>query len=261
MGKPSTSSVYGDGGIAADFVKLSQDNWVGEGHVISTTHGADLYATYCGTCHGDQRQGGRPGTVGSASGGPAAFPADMGEAYNSRDEPCRLICYWESARIVKEKEDEMKGNERIIEKLNDLLADELTAINQYVVHSEMCANWGYQRLHEADEKRAIDEMKHAEKLIGRLLFLEGRPIVSNLKKINIGAEIEAQHNNDWTAEEGAIKAYNEGIRLATEVGDNGTRELLESILKDEEDHIDWLEAQLDQIEQMGIQNYLVEQID
>jgi bacterioferritin len=155
----------------------------------------------------------------------------------------------------------MKGNEKVIEKLNDLLADELTAINQYVVHSEMCANWGYQRLHEADEKRAIDEMKHAEKLIARLLFLEGRPIVSNLKKINIGAEIEAQHNNDWTAEEGAIKSYNEGIRLATEVGDNGTRELLESILKDEEDHIDWLEAQLDQIGQMGIQNYLVEQID
>lgn len=155
----------------------------------------------------------------------------------------------------------MKGNERIIEKLNDLLADELTAINQYVVHSEMCANWGYQRLHEADEKRAIDEMKHAEKLIARLLFLEGSPIVSNLKKINIGAEVEAQHNNDWTAEEGAIKSYNEGIRLATEVGDNGTRELLESILKDEEDHIDWLEAQLDQIGQMGIQNYLVEQID
>lgn len=155
----------------------------------------------------------------------------------------------------------MKGNEKVIEKLNDLLADELTAINQYVVHSEMCANWGYQRLHEADEKRAIDEMKHAEKLIARLLFLEGSPIVSNLKKINIGAEIEAQHNNDWTAEEGAIKSYNEGIRLATEVGDNGTRELLESILKDEEDHIDWLEAQLDQIGQMGIQNYLVEQID
>ncbi|MFB0535352.1 MAG: bacterioferritin [Anaerolineae bacterium] len=155
----------------------------------------------------------------------------------------------------------MKGNERIIEKLNDLLADELTAINQYIVHSEMCANWGYERLHEADEKRAIDEMKHAEKLIARLLFLEGRPIVSNLKKINIGAEVEEQHNNDWTAEEGAIKSYNEGIRLATEVGDNGTRELLESILKDEEDHIDWLEAQLDQIGQMGIQNYLVEQID
>jgi len=155
----------------------------------------------------------------------------------------------------------MKGNERIIEKLNALLADELTAVSQYVVHSEMCANWGYDRLHEADEKRAIDEMKHAEKLIARLLFLEGRPIVSHLNEIHIGAEVEAQHKNDWSAEEGAIRAYNEGIRLAVEVGDNGSRELMESILKDEEEHIDWLEAQLDQIAQMGIQNYLVEQID
>jgi bacterioferritin len=155
----------------------------------------------------------------------------------------------------------MKGNEKIIEKLNALLADELTAINQYMVHSEMCANWGYQRLHEAIEKRAIVEMKHAEKLIGRMIFLEGKPVVSTLNKINIGPEVEAQLKNDWAAEEGAVKAYNEGIRLAVEVGDNGTRELLESILTDEEDHIDWIEAQLDQIKQMGIQNYLVEQID
>jgi bacterioferritin len=154
----------------------------------------------------------------------------------------------------------MKGNERVIDKLNMLLADELTAISQYMVHSEMCANWGYEKLHKAAEKRAIDEMKHAEKLIGRVLFLEGMPVVSKLNKINIGSDIEAQHKNDWAAEEGAVKAYNEGIRLAVEVGDNGTRELLESILKDEENHIDWLEAQLDQIKQMGIQNYLVEQI-
>jgi bacterioferritin len=154
----------------------------------------------------------------------------------------------------------MKGNEKIIEKLNALLADELTAVNQYIVQSEMCANWGYQRLHAAIEKRAIEEMKHAEKLIARILFLEGRPIVSSLNKINIGAQVEEHHANDWAAEEGAIKAYNEGILLAVEVGDNGTRELFESILTDEEDHIDWIEAQLDQIKQMGIQNYLVEQL-
>jgi bacterioferritin len=154
----------------------------------------------------------------------------------------------------------MKGNERIVGTLNDLLADELTAINQYMVHSEMCANWGYERLHRAAEKRAIDEMKHAEKLIARILFLEGRPVVSNLREINIGADVEAQHKVDWNAENDAIKAYNEGIKLAAEVGDNGTRKLLESILKDEEDHIDWLEVQLDQIKQMGIQNYLREQI-
>ena len=155
----------------------------------------------------------------------------------------------------------MKGDTRVIEKLNDLLADELTAINQYMVHSEMDANWQYQRLHEAVEKRAIQEMKHAETLIGRLLFLEGIPIVSNLKPIHIGAEVEAQLRNDVESEYGAVESYNHGIRLAVEVGDNGTRELLESILKDEEEHVDWLEAQLDQIKQMGIQNYLVEQID
>ena len=154
----------------------------------------------------------------------------------------------------------MKGNDKIIERLNALLADELTAINQYMVHSEMCANWGYEHLHEAAEKRAIAEMKHAEKLIGRIIFLEGRPVVSALNKINIGADVEAQHKNDWAAEDGAVKAYNGGIGLAVEVGDNGTRELLESILKDEEEHIDWLEAQLDQIKQMSIQNYLVEQV-
>jgi bacterioferritin len=154
----------------------------------------------------------------------------------------------------------MKGNARIIERLNALLADELTAVSQYIVHSEMCANWGYERLHEAIEKRAIDEMKHAEKLIARILFLEGQPVVSSLNEMHIGADVEAQLQNDRAAEEGAIKAYNDDIRLAVELGDNGTRALLESILTDEEDHIDWLEAQLDQIEQMGIQDYLGEQV-
>lgn len=155
----------------------------------------------------------------------------------------------------------MKGNPRIIEKLNDLLSDELTAINQYMVHSEMCANWRYNRLHEADEARAITEMKHAEKLIARIIFLEGAPVVSNLKKIRIGAEVPEQHKNDLAAEMDAVKSYNDGIRLAVEVEDNGTRELLESILKDEEEHLDWLEAQLTQIEQMGLQNYLEGQLE
>jgi bacterioferritin len=154
----------------------------------------------------------------------------------------------------------MKGNDRIIARLNDLLADELTAINQYMVQSEMCDNWGYEKLHKAFEKRAVDEMKHAERLIARVLFLEGTPIVSKLNKINIGAEVETQHANDLKSEQGAIQAYNESINLAVQVGDNGTRELLEHILKDEEAHIDWIEAQLDQIRQMGIQNYLVEQL-
>ncbi len=150
----------------------------------------------------------------------------------------------------------MKGNESIIERLNARLSEELSAINQYMVHSEMCANWGYDRLHQAIEKRAIDEMKHAEKLIARILFLEGRPVVSQLTKISIGQEVAAQLANDLAGETEAVQAYNEDIRLSAEKGDNGTRELLESILKDEENHVDWLEAQLDQIRQMGVQNYL-----
>jgi bacterioferritin len=104
-------------------------------------------------------------------------------------------------------------------------------------------------------------MKHAERLIARILFLEGKPVVSNLNPIHIGADVAAQHKNDWQAEHDAIQAYNEGIRLAVEVGDNGTRDLFESILVDEEDHIDWIEAQQDQIAQMGLENYLAQQID
>jgi bacterioferritin len=154
----------------------------------------------------------------------------------------------------------MKGNNKVIETINNLLADELTAINQYMVQSEMCANWGYARLHESAEKRAIDEMKHAEKLIGRLLFLEGKPMVSKLNPIHIGDAVEAQHKNDLEAETGAIKAYNDAIKLCSDLGDNGTRELLEDILEDEEEHLDWLEAQLDQISQVGIQVYLAEQL-
>jgi bacterioferritin len=154
----------------------------------------------------------------------------------------------------------MKGNEKIIALLNDFLADELTAISQYMVHSEMCANWGYDKLHKAVEKRAIGEMKHAEKLIGRLLFLEGQPIVSQLNRISIGAAVDVQLKNDLDAEAEAIKAYNDGIRLCSELGDNGTRELIEDNLEDEEEHLDWLEAQLDQIHQMGLQNYLLAQV-
>jgi bacterioferritin len=154
----------------------------------------------------------------------------------------------------------MKGNEKIIAHLNARLAEELTAINQYMVHAEMCDNWGYKKLAEAIEKRAIGEMKHAEKLISRILFLDGRPIVSNLNNIFIGAEVPKMHDNDHGAELGAIQAYNESIRLATELGDNNTKALLESILKDEEDHIDWIEAQLDEIKQIGVHNYLAQQI-
>ncbi len=153
----------------------------------------------------------------------------------------------------------MKGNEKVLETLNSLLADELTAINQYMVHSEMAADWGYEELHEATEKRAIDEMKHAEKLIGRILFLEGLPIVSNLNKLHIGADVEKQLANDHKSEEEAIVAYNAAVRLCADLGDNGTKSLLEKILAEEEDHIDWLEEQQDQVAQMGLPNYLLRQ--
>ena len=154
----------------------------------------------------------------------------------------------------------MQGNEEVLTKLNQLLADELTAINQYMVHAEMCDNWGYKDLDEVIEARAITEMKHAEKLIARILFFEGKPIVSQLNPMHIGPDVAAQLKNDWHAERDAIQAYNEGIRLAANVGDNGTRELLKSILVEEEDHIDWIEAQQDQIAQIGIENYLARKV-
>lgn len=155
----------------------------------------------------------------------------------------------------------MKGNAKVIDKLNFLLADELTAISQYMVHAEMCANWNLKELAEVIEKRAIDEMKHAEKHIGRILFLEGLPIVSKLNDMHIGAEVPAMLKNDHEAEHGAIKAYNDAIKLCADLGDNGTREMLDDILGDEEAHIDWIEAQLDQIKLMGVQNYLAQQIE
>jgi bacterioferritin len=151
----------------------------------------------------------------------------------------------------------MKGNERVIEQLNIRLAEELTATNQYMVHAEMCENWGYKKLHSMIRERAIVEMKHAEKLIERIIFLEGRPIVSRLDPIHIGGEIPKMHQFDHASEETAIRGYNESIRIATELGDNGTRDLLQSILTTEEDHLDDLETELDQIAQLGVQNYLV----
>jgi bacterioferritin len=155
----------------------------------------------------------------------------------------------------------MKGNDKVIAALNDLLADELTAINQYMVHSEMCDNWGYERLHKAVEKRAIQEMKHAEKHIARILFLEGIPRVDKLNKINVGADVAKQLANDLDAERTAWQSYNAAIVLADEIKDGPTRNMLEEIARDEDAHIDWLEAQLDQIKQMGIENYLAMQIE
>lgn len=154
----------------------------------------------------------------------------------------------------------MKSNIKIIDVLNALLADELTAINEYMVHSEMCANWGYDRLHKAVEKRAVGEMKHAEKLIGRILFLEGTPVVSTLKAIRIGSDVPTQFANDLAAEMTAIQNYNHAITVAVDVGDNATREILEGILKEEDGHVNQIEENVDQIDQMGVQNFLAIQV-
>lgn len=154
----------------------------------------------------------------------------------------------------------MKGNDKLIKALNSLLSDELTAINQYMVHSEMCANWGYEKLHKHFEKRAIDEMKHAEKLIGRILFLEGLPTVSNLGKMSIGSNVPGMLAGDHAHEMAAIKAYNDAIKLAGDVGDFATREILEHILQDEDGHIDGIEELQDQIGHMTLQVFLSIQV-
>ncbi len=154
----------------------------------------------------------------------------------------------------------MKGNKKIIDLLNEVLTAELTAINQYIVHAEMSENWGYKRRAEAVRKQAIGEMKHAEKLIERILFLEGIPNVQRLGKIKIGQTVPEQLKCDWALEEDAIKRLNDALPVAVELKDGGTRELLEDILESEEEHIDWIEAQLDQIAQLGEQNYLSQQI-
>ncbi|NLF80548.1 MAG: bacterioferritin [Clostridia bacterium] len=155
----------------------------------------------------------------------------------------------------------MKGDPKLIEVLNSLLADELTAINQYIVHAEMCEDWGYGKLHQGFEKRAIDEMKHAEKLIGRILFLGSTPIVTNLNKIYIGSEVPQQVENDRVAELGAIKAYNDAIALAGELRDYATRDILMQILNEEDQHMDELEELQDQIGQMTLPIFLTTQVE
>ncbi len=153
----------------------------------------------------------------------------------------------------------MKGNKKLLIVMNSLLADELTAISQYMVHSEMCENWGYKKLHLAIRSQAMDEMHHAEWLIERIIFFEGAPTVSKLNLISIGKTVSDIISNDNDDELEAVQAYNEGIRLALEVNDQGSVDLLTKILKMEEGHVDWAEMQRAQIEQMGIENYLVNQ--
>jgi len=153
----------------------------------------------------------------------------------------------------------MKGNDKVLEVLNQLLSDEMTAINQYMIHSEMCDNWGYEKLHKAFEKNAVDEMHHAEWLIKRILFLEGTPMVSKLGTIRVGKTVPEMAANDYQGELAAVRAYNLGIDLAREMDDEGTANLMTEILKMEEGHADWEEIQQSQIEQMGLENYLATQ--
>ncbi len=150
----------------------------------------------------------------------------------------------------------MKGNAKTIATLNELLSEELTAINQYMVHSEMAENWGLGKLKKLVRARAMSEMKHAEILIERILFLEGAPVVSNLKKISIGSDVPTQLKNDLALEMDAIESYNRAIAELGAAGDNATREMLVKILQDEDRDVDAIEERLDQIEQMGLQNFL-----
>lgn len=150
----------------------------------------------------------------------------------------------------------MKGNQELIDKLNYLLKGELTAINQYMVHAEMCEDWGYEKLHHNFEERAKTEMHHAEKLISRILFLEGQPIVSGINTLHIGSTVPQQVDNDHQSELDTCKDYNDAIALAAKVNDNATKDILEDILADEDRHVDELENMQDQIEQMSLQIYL-----
>ena len=154
----------------------------------------------------------------------------------------------------------MKGNAKLIETLNEILTGELTAINQYFIHAKMCENWGYHRLAKKVRDESIGEMKHADEIIERVLFLEGVPNMQRLEKVRVGETVHEQLKLDLKLEEVAVPRLNKAIEQAVGVGDNTTRELLEEILVSEEEHVDWLEAQLNLIKQVGEQNYLAQQI-
>jgi bacterioferritin len=155
----------------------------------------------------------------------------------------------------------MKGNEQVINVLNQVLRKELTGINQYFVHAKMCENWGYERLRKALWDESIGEMKHADQVIERILFLEGIPNISAYDKISVGTGVKQQLENDLGLETAALAVLHPGIRTCVEVGDDSSRELLEHIVVDEEKHVDWIESQLHQIDEVGYQNYLAQQIN
>jgi bacterioferritin len=149
----------------------------------------------------------------------------------------------------------MKGNPKVIEELNKALREELTAVNQYFLHAEMCENWGYNKLADYIKKQSLGEMKHAEALMERILFLDGTPSMQPME-LTIGGNVQKMIESDLALEISAVKQYNAAVQIATELKDNGTRDLLVVLLKDEEDHVDWLEAQLHQIRELGYERYL-----
>ena len=155
----------------------------------------------------------------------------------------------------------MQGDAQVIEILNEVLTAELTSVNQYFIHAMMCRNWRYQRLAKHSREESIEEMKHAQELIERILYMEGVPNMQRYMKINVGQNVPEQHQFDLQVEKDAVARLNRGIALCRDVGDNGSRLLLEKILHEEEEHIDWLEAQLQQIQDVGLQNYLTAQIE
>jgi len=154
----------------------------------------------------------------------------------------------------------MKGNPDVIKVLNEVLRKELTGINQYFIHSKMCKNWGYEILAGVAWKESVEEMKHADRIIERILFLEGIPNLSAYDKINVGSSVQQQLNNDLGLEEGALVVLRSGIKTCLDADDNASRELLEHILVDEEEHVDWIETQIHQIKEIGVQNYLAQRI-
>jgi len=154
----------------------------------------------------------------------------------------------------------MKGKPEVIEILSKMLKEELGALNQYMLHAEMQNNWGYKRLYAATKKQAIGEMKHAEELIERILFLEGMPNLADMPKLNIGKDVKQQLTNDLALEKGAVAEYNAAVAAARKAGDNGSADLLDELLRDEEEHVDQLETQLSLIDQLGLENYLAQQM-
>ena len=154
----------------------------------------------------------------------------------------------------------MQGNPKVIAELNAALKEELTAVNQYFLHAEMCENWKYDKLGSFIKKQSIDEMKHAEALIERILFLDGAPNLTELLHLTVGANVKEQIESDLKLEINAVAMYNKSIRIARDEGDNASSELFERLLKDEESHVDWLEAQIHQIKEIGYERYLSQEI-